>query len=94
VRVLQGNSSCGAFRQGANVKFEFGAAPPHNVVMTLAGTNPRVVSTVGLTLSSDARRLTAGEPSNLRRVIVAGHGPCELTGGTVSIEVCLKGDRC
>jgi hypothetical protein len=90
VRVRQGNAACQDFRRGANVNIMFGNGDVLNV--TLAGRDPHVVSTVPLN-EAGAGRLQAAEPSPVRRVTVAGHPSCDVSG-TVEIEICLKGDRC
>ena len=94
VRVVRGNESCQGVRLGSPVTILFGdGSPPHRLVVNLEGINPLFVSTVGLSKTSD-QRLEGPDPSPLRRVTVAGHGPCELSGGQVRIELCLKGESC
>jgi hypothetical protein len=94
VRIVQGNDTCEGVRKGSPVTIVFGdGSPPHDLVVKLDDMNPLFVSSVGLTKTSE-HLLEGPEPSPLRRVIVGGHGPCELSGGDVRIELCLKGQNC
>jgi hypothetical protein len=95
VRVVQGSDTCQGVREGSPVTILFGSGSPPAQILTvnLEGKDPLFVSSVGLTKTSE-QLLEGPEPSPLRRVTVAGHSPCELSGGQVRIELCLKGESC